>query len=335
VFYGDSLYDDLERSDVRRDGYLSRSSNSALLAIAEQDWESCVSPLSRQLNAFKEIHRQSSAPNADKSFTGGSFDVTREFPTGTHTKVNASNDINRQMDGMEKVATLITTPPRRPHPPNRIVLLVIITIAAFTAIVSGANASQPWVRLTSRMVPTHLTPGGEGEIILQTINLGNAETAGPYSFSADLPKGLKLEGVQFFAPSSEPRATDLGPSGPTSFFNLCKLTSSSVRCSSEAALELGPGEFLNFEFLFPVVPYDFLEMRLKVKDEGAISGALAETQFVGGGALARTLKRGVEISSSPAGFGVGEFVLQPEAEGGEADTLAGSHPYQLTTALKC
>ncbi len=74
-------------------------------------------------------------------------------------------------------------------------------------------------------------------------------------------------------------------------------------------------------------------MRLKVKDEGAQPGALNETDFEGGGAKARTLKRPVSISDSPAGFGVGEFVLQPEEEAGEPDTHAGTHPYQLTNVL--
>jgi hypothetical protein len=214
------------------------------------------------------------------------------------------------------------------HPPRRLFLLLLaLIITALAATAAQADAASPWFRLTSRTVPTHIEPGGEGTIILQAINLGNTETTGKYTFSDSLPVGLKLEGVQFFAPSTIEGRPDFGPeSGEFSALELCQTTTSSATCSSESAA-------FSFEFLSPVVPYDLLEMRLKVRDEGAASGTLNEAQFSGGGAASRTLKRPVTISSSPAGFGVGEFVQQPEEEGGQADTHAGTHPYQLTTAL--
>ncbi len=214
-------------------------------------------------------------------------------------------------------------------------------------------ASSPWFRLTSRTVPTHIVPGGEGTIIVQAVNLGNATSASgpgedgipgtkddittiPYVLADSLPAGLSLQSVQFLAPpppafeAEKPDNIDLGPEGEYGFFEYCKTTASSVTCSAEDAL-IGPEA--PALFAGPVLPYNFLEMRLKVKDEGATSGSLNEIQASGGGAQARSSKPPVQISPAPAGFGIEEFTLGPEDEGGEADTHAGSHPYQLTNTL--
>jgi hypothetical protein len=227
--------------------------------------------------------------------------------------------------------------------------LAVLVMALATA--GEASAASPWFRLTSRTVPTHIAPGGEGTIVVQAINLGNAPTASgpgedgilgtkddvttiPYVFSDKLPAGMILQGVEFFAPSPPafglPNPPDLGPGGEQGFFEYCKTTPESVTCSAEPALF---GLEVPALLAGPVLPYNFLEMRLKVKDVGVKPKAINETLISGGGAPSRTLNREVPISSSPAGFGVGEFLLQPEEEGGEADAHAGTHPYQLTNVL--
>ena len=222
-------------------------------------------------------------------------------------------------------------------------LLVVLTIILLLlgAGASQAQADSPWWRLTSRTIPTHIPPGGEGTIVVQAINLGNAQTAGNYSFTDNLPPGLILQNVEYFAPSpgfagASSVPIDLGPGGPLGFFGYCKTSPSSASCSSESALPA----FCTAIFgsaaacqLKPALPYEVLEMRLHIKDEGAEPGASNETTVSGAGAATRTIERPVAIADGPAGFGVGEFVMQPEGEGGEADTHAGTHPYQLTTVL--
>jgi hypothetical protein len=209
-------------------------------------------------------------------------------------------------------------------------LLCLLSALILTATLgaSQAQAEEPWFRFTSRTIPTHIPPGGEGTIIVQAINIGNAPTSAPYTLSDTLPAGLTLQEAGFFAPNPfGPPNTDLGPSGSFGFLEFCKTTTSSLSCADEGAL-LGSAFPLN-----PVLPYEFLELRLKVKDEGAVSGSLNEARLDGGGAKPATLKRPVPIESALAGVGVGEFTLQPEEEGGEADTHAGTHPYQLTNTL--
>jgi hypothetical protein len=83
----------------------------------------------------------------------------------------------------------------------------------------------------------------------------------------------------------------------------------------------------------PFRPYEDLEMRISVKDEGAASGATDKAEVAGGEAPAQIRKRPIQISPDQPAFAVEEsgFAMIPEEEGGAADTQAGSHPYQLTT----
>jgi hypothetical protein len=55
------------------------------------------------------------------------------------------------------------------------------------------SVASPWWRLTSRMVPAHLAPGGEATIYVQAINVGNTSASGPGAFSDVLPAHLALK----------------------------------------------------------------------------------------------------------------------------------------------
>ncbi len=225
---------------------------------------------------------------------------------------------------------------------RRVALFVFASLFAL-ALLGGAGAgvsaaASPWWHVTSRLIPSHMRPEGEGTIVVQAINLGNAPTTGNYTFTDTLPPGFKLEEAQFFArPSSSleeglpPNARpDLGPSGELAVFEYCKATASSIACSSESALFGAEPEFV----LGAVIPYDFLEMTLKVKVEpGAASGGVNEAQVSGGGASAVKARRAIPVDNENAPFGVEDFTLSPEEEGGTVDTHAGSHPYQLTNTL--
>lgn len=205
---------------------------------------------------------------------------------------------------------------------------------------SPAAAESPWWHLSSRMVPSHLAPGGEATIVVQAINLGNGSSAGVYEIEDSLPEHLALQSSSLLArpsrafelekPSSEPHG-DFGPSGENAALGYCKASAGELSCSSESPLK-GPGPEGKF-LLQPVLPYDFIELRLKVKDEGAQPRALNHVRISGGSAQSAAGAFPVAIDSSPAGFGIEEFSLIPEEEGGGPDTRAGSHPYQLSSTL--
>src|ERR1700710_1249601 len=175
------------------------------------------------------------------------------------------------------------------------ILVTIVAILAATLAATPAQAEVPWWRLTARTVPTHIAPGGEGTIIVQALNLGNAQTVGAYAFTDNLPAGLTVQEVEYFAPLAP--ALELPPGFNMAALGYCKTMASSVTCSTESEFFAELPEPEHAEFLLkPVVPYESLEMRIKVKNEGAESEALNEVGISGGGAQPRSIKRPVPIS---------------------------------------
>ena len=80
------------------------------------------------------------------------------------------------------------------------------------------------------------------------------------------------------------------------------------------------------------MPYHKLEIAITVT-VGASANGFNEVSVSGGEAPSKTVKRPVVVSTEPTPFGVEDYELTPENEGGSLDTQAGSHPFQLTTTL--
>ena len=208
-------------------------------------------------------------------------------------------------------------------------LALLTALASFGCLLAAGPAAaasepEPWWHLTQRVIPSEIEPGGEGVIVVQAINLGNASTSGRYEFTDHLPPGLTLKKVEYFAPflpAKPQRSLDMAPLG------YCTTTASSASCSNESPKQPPEPKYV----LEPVAPYEFLELRLKVKDNGAEPGALNEFTAGGGGATPLSAARPVAIGEAPIPFGLESFRLTPEEEGGATATRAGSHPYQLTT----
>jgi hypothetical protein len=78
--------------------------------------------------------------------------------------------------------------------------------------------------------------------------------------------------------------------------------------------------------------YEQLEMRIPVLAVGAASGEDNSVSVSGGGASAATVTRPISVGGAN-GFGVEDYKLIPEEEGGAPSTQAGVHPFALTTVL--
>lgn len=195
------------------------------------------------------------------------------------------------------------------------------------------------------MRPANIPPGGEGSLIVQAVNLGNAPTSGAVTLSDVVPAGLSIQSVAFFAFSKQVGKADLTQA---SFFgkplDLCSSNEHEVTCQTKTTNpELNEPPFTEPPFteppfaellgVAPLQPYEDLELRIAVKDEGAASGAQNLAEVSGGSATAQSLKRSVPIGGGVPSFGPEQFAMLPEAEGGGVDTQAGSHPYQLTTTF--
>jgi hypothetical protein len=267
--------------------------------------------------------------------------------------------------------TLCAAPPARTARSGvlrRLELLLLATgalVAVTCAIGAGtAAAAAPWWHLSTNVRPANISPGGEGTIVVQAVNLGDAATSGGVTLSDLIPAAYKIqeeevEGemvpkVSYFAFSREGGKDNLSRARDPIFgqpLGLCSVTGQVVSCQTEvpaAFFQKSPWdespfneppiretleEFIKGSGVAPIQPYEYLEMRISVKDEGASSGALNKAEVKGGSAAAATLERPVQISSTPPAFAAEDFKMVPEEEGGGVDTQAGSHPYQLTTTF--
>lgn len=82
-------------------------------------------------------------------------------------------------------------------------------------------------------------------------------------------------------------------------------------------------------------PYEDIEMRVTVKNEGEVAkGARMTGEVSGGEAPEVRVEQGLPVTSVAPAFGVEDFSLVPEEEGGGVDVQAGSHPFQLTNTLR-
>jgi hypothetical protein len=150
----------------------------------------------------------------------------------------------------------------------------------------------------------------DGKIVLTASNLGDANANGeatPIVIADRLPAGLRAVAISGKAPD---------PFG------------ASAGVPAECALGS-----LSCSFAGVVVPYDQIEVLVSVVVEGAKSGEVNEVSATGGEALSASVRRPIKVSSVPTPFGVEDYELTPEEEGGGPDTQAGSHPFQLTTTL--
>jgi hypothetical protein len=202
-------------------------------------------------------------------------------------------------------------------------LLCTAAIAACCCLLApspAAAAPSPWWHLTSTLRPASIPPGGEGTIVVEALNIGSGPSTGPTKLSDILPAGLSAESVSFYAFPFQGGKFDLGIVP-----GVCETVGASVSCSTAHLEELA--------LLGPLLlPYEDFEMRIVVKDEGALSGAGNRTEVSGGGSTPASLTRPLSIGEAPS-FGAEDFSLVPEEEGGSVDSQAGSHPYQLTTTF--
>jgi uncharacterized repeat protein (TIGR01451 family) len=233
-------------------------------------------------------------------------------------------------------------------------LFLVFAAVVFCTAASSASAATPWWHISTNVRPASIPPGGEGTLIVQAVNLGNAPTSGASTLSDIVPAGMSVQSVSFFAFPKGVGAEDLAAGN-------CSVSGQQVSCGTEPTeqnlkrllekvfeeppfnkppfnepplkeiIEEGKRTELEEKFdVGPLQPYEDLELRIVVKDEGVTAQNLAEVK--GGSAARTTLKRSVPIGAAPS-FGPEEFTMVPEEEGGGVDVQAGSHPYQLSTTF--
>lgn len=144
----------------------------------------------------------------------------------------------------------------------------------------------------------------DATLILSAQNMSGADLTGPVAIAAKLPPGLT------------PLAIDA-----TGGF----IGGEHLECTLEALSCVDPGVTFPYEQLQLIIP-------VNVKP-GAHSGEPVELTVSGGNALPARAAHPIAVGASSPSFGLENYEMSPEDEGGGAATQAGSHPFQLTTTL--
>jgi hypothetical protein len=150
------------------------------------------------------------------------------------------------------------------------------------------------------------------QIVVQAANLGDGAADGEtstVSVADQLPPGLEAVSVEGTAGKSLTAGEGVGP----------------VACSIQTLI-------CTFKGALP--SYHLIEVDIEVAvGEGAQSGEQNQVSVSGGGAPKVSLARPIAVSGEPTPFGVQDYEVTPEDEGGAHDTQAGSHPFQVTGTL--
>ncbi len=205
------------------------------------------------------------------------------------------------------------TRPRRVSPTGRLALAALLSgalglIGLAQTSSALAQGPSPWWRLSSSSAPTDLQPGDAEDIIIAgASNVGDADADGgtaPITMTDKLPAQLIPKAVRLISSIGQQAGT-------------CE-----------------PLPALRCTFTGAVAPFGRLEMRITVEVASTPSGPLQNEIEIGGGEASKaSLNRPLTVANQATPFGAQTVELAPENAGGSLDTHAGSHPFQLTTAL--
>jgi hypothetical protein len=223
-----------------------------------------------------------------------------------------------------------------------VVLVLVVCVLGFAG-VAPVLAAQPWWQLSSSQAPGHLQPGPCesahepqilpqcGQVVVRAINLGDLPVTGSASqvtITDKLPHGVEAVGIaRTYTSSGGARAHAGGENEGHGPMVCSALPASSVTCTWSAPSRLPP--------------YELLEVAIEVEVEAG-AGAENEVEISGGEGFTTgpdgvavtpaSLEHPVTVGGATP-FGIEEYSLENENEGGTLDTQAGSHPFQQTTNI--
>ncbi len=198
--------------------------------------------------------------------------------------------------------------------------------------VASAEAPPHW-RIESRTMPTNLPLEGKALLEVVITNLGGVADgeAKEIQITDTLPAGVELNpeveaAGRVVANSEGPRRLQTLKFNPT---NKQLINPKGFACSLPE-----PGKPVTCTLGQKLRPYEQLEIYMEVKTHfAAAAEPLNEVKVTGGEAPEASLSRPLKVNGQPQTWGVEHYELQAEAEDGQLDTQAGSHPFQLTTSF--
>jgi hypothetical protein len=195
---------------------------------------------------------------------------------------------------------------------------VALTIAlSLAAGVSDAGAAVPWWHLNTISSPAAKT-GQDSSVVVDVSNLGDASVNGfasPVTIVDKLPAGVVPTHV-YAGGGGGQLASEIGEPGARVSMS-CSFAAQTVTCT----------------YVDPLLAYEHLLATISVSVEPGAGDGENELSVSGGGAPSVVSRRRLALGSTAPSFGVENYELTAEEEGGEPATQAGSHPFQLTTTL--
>jgi hypothetical protein len=212
-------------------------------------------------------------------------------------------------------------------------LLAFVASAALVAIASAlaparASAELPtyvhW-GLESRVAPSKLVPGREGAIYLTATNLGDREAApggAPITITDVLPPGVEVV-----------ESAHAGEGSVESTFQ--NTPEEGGRGEKQAACQVEAPSTVECAFSGRERPYEQMLVVIHVNVSALPSTLENRVTLHDAGATPalNTLERPLSVSSEETYFGVESYEFKAEDEEFNSDTVAGTHPFQLTSSI--
>jgi len=159
-----------------------------------------------------------------------------------------------------------------------------------------------------------VSAGGSGRLVVTLTNLGNEAVDGsvePVSIVDELPEGVIASGYEAFAGQRN-------SNGPME----CQVEESGKRVSCTFENELPAYESIEIEVL------------ASLSEKPPVAVGPGTITVSGGGAPEKSAPQEINVSPEKPSFGVERFSTVAEEELGGRTTLAGKHPFQLTTTIQ-
>jgi len=197
------------------------------------------------------------------------------------------------------------------------VFLVVVVVCLFVCGVGVGRgvAAEPWWHVNTTSAP--VASGEEGELVVEVSNLGDAmvDARADHVMIVDtLPPGVTPTGV-LGEGNGGPLGRTIGNERNEIPFP-CKIEGQVVSCEY--------GEFLG--------AYERFTVAITVKFQPGAGNGTNEVGVSGGGAPVAVSRHALALEGGGL-FGVENWEITPEDEGGVVDSQAGSHPFQFTTTF--